>query len=99
MEKAQKLSKKCNELVPDQPIYQDTYGWILYKLGRFVEAEVWLQKAVLVEAGSADILEHYGDVLYQVNRTQEALEYWKQSTGCWRQLRNIKPKNSRGNPS
>ena len=82
LERAQKLSKKCNELVPDQPIYQDTYGWILYKLGRFVEAEVWLQKAVLVEAGSADILEHYGDVLYQVNRTQEALEYWKKAQGA-----------------
>jgi len=79
LEKALSLSKKCNELMPDQPTYQDTYGWILYKLGRFSEAEKWLKKAAEGESNNAVILEHYGDVLFRLNRSKEALEYWERA--------------------
>jgi tetratricopeptide (TPR) repeat protein len=35
LDKAERLSKQCNDLMPNEATYQDTYGWILYKLGRF----------------------------------------------------------------
>lgn len=79
LEKALSLSKKCNELMPNQATYQDTYGWILYKLGRFSEAEIWLKKAIEGEENNAVILEHYGDVLFQLNRPKEAIEYWEKA--------------------
>ena len=46
LEKAERMSKQCVELSPNQSTYQDTYGWVLYKLKRFNEAEEWLKKAV-----------------------------------------------------
>lgn len=79
LEKAERMSKQCVELSPNQPTYQDTYGWVLYKLKRFNEAEEWLRKAVEGDGKSPVIIEHYGDVLYQLNHKKEALEYWKKA--------------------
>ena len=73
------MSKQCVELSPSQSTYQDTYGWVLYKLKRFNEAEEWLKKAVEGDSKSPVIIEHYGDVLYQLNHKKEALEYWKKA--------------------
>ena len=81
LEKAERMSKRCVELSPNQSTYQDTYGWVLYKLKRFNEAEEWLKKAVEGDDKSPVILEHYGDVLYQLNHKKEALE-------CWRKAKN-----------
>lgn len=80
LEYAEKLSALCNELEPNQPNYQDTYAWILYKQGKYVQAKDWLEKA-LKAGGSknAVILEHYGDVLYQLNQPEKALEQWKKA--------------------
>tara|TARA_B100001093_G_scaffold476293_1_gene502522 strand:+ start:8354 stop:10102 length:1749 start_codon:yes stop_codon:yes gene_type:complete len=79
LEKAERMSKQCVELSPSQPTYQDTYGWVLYKLKRFNEAKEWLQKAAEGDGKSPVVLEHYGDVLYQLNQKKEALEYWKKA--------------------
>ena len=79
LEKAERMSKQCVELSPNQPTYQDTYGWVLYKLKRFNEAKKWLRKAVEGDGKSPVIIEHYGDVLYQLNQKKEALEYWKKA--------------------
>ncbi|PKP51689.1 MAG: hypothetical protein CVT95_00270 [Bacteroidetes bacterium HGW-Bacteroidetes-12] len=46
LERAEQLSALCNELEPNQPNYQDTYAWILYTQGKFVQAKDWLEKAV-----------------------------------------------------
>ncbi len=79
LEKAERMSKKCIELSPNQSTYQDTYGWVLYKLKRFNEAREWLKKAAEGDSKSPVITEHYGDVLYQLNLKKEALEYWKKA--------------------
>ena len=80
LEEAEKLSKKSNDLSPNEGTYEDTYGWILYKLKRFEEAEDWLKKS-LSHGGdsSAVILEHYGDVLYQMAEKVKAKEYWNKA--------------------
>jgi len=79
LEKAERLSKQCVELSPGEPTYQDTYGWILYKSGRFVEAEKWIKKAIEGGGNNSEILEHYGDILFQIDRKAEALKYWKKA--------------------
>lgn len=79
LEKAESMSKQCVVLSPNQSTYQDTYGWVLYKLKRFSEAKEWLKKAVEGGSESPVITEHYGDVLYQLNYKKEALEYWKKA--------------------
>ena len=82
LEKAERMSKQCVELVPDQSTYEDTYGWVLYKQKRFNEAKEWLGKAINTGDNSPVILEHYGDVLYNLGEKKEALEYWKKAKGA-----------------
>ncbi|MBK7384433.1 MAG: hypothetical protein IPI81_14055, partial [Flavobacteriales bacterium] len=31
LEKAERMSKRSNELAPGQPSYQDTYAWVLFR--------------------------------------------------------------------
>lgn len=75
LEKAEKFSRRCNELKPNNRSYLDTYGWILYQQGKYKEAEEWLARAVKIGSKSA-ISEHYGDVLYKLDKKEEALKYW-----------------------
>ncbi len=80
LDKAAKMAKRATELRPDSPSNQDTYGWVLYKLGYYDEALQWIEKAI--NNGTEDnpvILEHYGDVLWKLGRNDEAVEYWEKA--------------------
>ena len=80
LDKAERLSKQCNDLMPNESTYQDTYGWILYKLGRFTEAKEWLHKSIVnSHIESAVIVEHYADALYMTGAKVEALKFWKKA--------------------
>ncbi|MEM7103110.1 MAG: tetratricopeptide repeat protein [Bacteroidota bacterium] len=77
LDRAENMAWRANELVPNQPSYMDTLGWVFYKKKRFKEAKDWIKKAI--ENGgdtSPQILENYGDVLYQLKEVDEAVEYW-----------------------
>ncbi|MBI3519147.1 MAG: tetratricopeptide repeat protein [Bacteroidetes bacterium] len=75
LEKAEKFSRRSNELAPNNRSFIDTYGWILYQQGKYKEAEEWLGRAAKMGSKSS-ISEHYGDVLYKLDRKEEALKYW-----------------------
>ncbi len=80
LEKAKEMSFNSNLLEPNNGTFQDTYAWILYKLQQYDEALSWIVKAV--ENGSREspvVLEHYGDILYRLNRKNEAFEKWEQA--------------------
>jgi len=80
LERAEELSALCNELEPDQSNYQDTYAWILYKQGKFVQAKEWLEKA-LKNGGESNavILEHLGDTHAKLQNMTKALELWNKA--------------------
>jgi len=79
LQKAEEMSRRSNELKPGQPTYQDTYAWVLFKLGRYAEARTWMEKAIGAGASDAVLAEHYGDILYKLNDTAGALEQWKKA--------------------
>jgi tetratricopeptide (TPR) repeat protein len=80
LEKAKQMALRANEIDPESPSFMDTYGWVLYKLGEYEEAEIWVKKSIEhPEDDSAVVLEHYGDILYKLGRHQEALEYWQRA--------------------
>lgn len=81
LDKAAEMAKTANDLFPNNASFNDTYGWILYEQGKFLEAEQWIKKS-LSNGGevSGTVLEHYGDVLYKLNNEDKrALEYWKKA--------------------
>ncbi len=77
LERAEALSKKCNQVEPNNSSYQDTYGWILYQMNKLEDAKLWIGKAIDNGGkGNATLLEHYGDVMFKLGNTDEALNYW-----------------------
>jgi tetratricopeptide (TPR) repeat protein len=77
LDKAESMSKKAVTLDPKNSSFQDTYGWVLYKLHRYDDARTWVGKALDDKDGvSAEVMEHYGDILYKLGDPNMALEYW-----------------------
>ena len=80
LEKAEKLILKALQFLPESYTFIDTYGWVLFKMKKYEEAEQLLFKALIKsEEKDADILEHYGDVLFQIGKKEEALLFWKKA--------------------
>ncbi len=80
LEEALQMAIHANELVPDNVYYTDTYAWVLYKLGRYKEAEKMMKKCLSLEKNpSGANLEHYGDILLKLGKDSEAKEYWKKA--------------------
>jgi len=72
------MSAKSVKLDPENPANMDTYGWVLYKLGRFTEAAEWVEKAVsATPAADADLLEHLGDIYFKLGNTDKAVINWQ----------------------
>lgn len=80
LDKAEKMGLKANQLVKDNSSYEDTYAWVLYKKKNYDEAKRWQEKA-LEHGGEKNgtLLEHYGDILFQLGQTDKAYEYWQKA--------------------
>lgn len=79
LEKAERMSRKSNELEPNNISFLDTYAWILFKLGRYSEALTWMEKAIANGARSGEMFEHLGDILFKLGEKDRALEAWKKA--------------------
>ncbi len=80
LEKAKILSKKSNDLSPDVSSYQDTYAWVLFCMKDYENALVWIKKALSHNGTSNSVIvEHYGDILYKLNKKDDAFEQWKKA--------------------
>ena len=80
LEEAIEMSKKSNELSPNNASFQDTYAWILYQQKEYELAKIWLIKAY--ENGgkvSPVITEHLGDVYFKLGDSSSALLYWQKA--------------------
>ena len=53
---------------------------MFYQKGIYDKAQEWLERA-LTSGGdqSAVIVEHYGDVLFQLGKVSEAIQQWKKA--------------------
>jgi len=54
----------------------DSWGWALYKNGRFAESEEVLRKAAALSPFSPEVHRHLGEALLKLNRLHDALEEW-----------------------
>jgi tetratricopeptide (TPR) repeat protein len=77
--RALEMARFAVEAEPDNHSYQDSLGWVLYKLGRPAEALDWLKKAVSGEDPDGVILDHLGDCHLKLGQKQEALAAWRKA--------------------
>ena len=79
--KAAQMAKKANELQPNNASFEDTYAWVLFKMGNYEQALIWIELALThSETQTATLMEHYGDILYFLTRKEaavQAIEKWK----------------------
>jgi tetratricopeptide (TPR) repeat protein len=80
LDEALRMAEQANTLAPNTAAYEDTYGWVLFKSGKYNEAKEWIGKA-LKNGASTDgtVLEHYGDVLFKLGEVDEAVMYWNKA--------------------
>ena len=80
LDKAYRMSKKAITAEPNNATYLDTFGWILYKMGKYFEAKAIFKHAMIYGGNEqAVILDHYGDVLEALGEKEAAIIYWEMS--------------------
>lgn len=78
LEKAEKMSKKTIEMFPEEPNYLDTYAWILYKMKKYEEAKVWMQKAIDISESETFYL-HMAEILKELGEKNESQRYFEKA--------------------
>ena len=80
LDKAEEMSYKTVKAEPTNNTYLDTYAWILFEKGKYVEARIYIDQAMQNGgAKSSVVVEHCGDIYYKNGEAEKALEYWKQA--------------------
>ncbi|MCY4043918.1 MAG: hypothetical protein OXE99_02425, partial [Cellvibrionales bacterium] len=58
---------------PENPILLDSYGWLLYRMGRAEDAAFWVSKA-MIQSPSAKSAAHLGEILWSLGDKEKAKE-------------------------
>jgi len=79
LEYALRMSEKAITAEPDNAAYLDTYGWILFKMGKFYESAQYIEKAIETGNATSVVYEHMGDVYFKIGYKEKAMQFWKKS--------------------
>jgi len=79
LDKAERMSKIALSMEPNNSAYLDTYSWINYLIGKYAIALEYSEKAIRNGNASAEVYEHYGDILLKLNQSDKALKAYKNS--------------------
>jgi tetratricopeptide (TPR) repeat protein len=78
--KAERMSRKTIESDPKNATFLDTFAWIFFKQGQFSLAKIYIERALANEPDpNAEVLEHYGDILWFNNEKETAIEQWNKA--------------------
>ena len=61
----------------DDPYIIDSIGWAYYLVGDYVEAEKLVRKAVKIMPTDPIVNDHYGDILWKLDKKIQANYFWK----------------------
>jgi tetratricopeptide (TPR) repeat protein len=76
---ALEMAKKAIAADPENDAYQDTIGWIYYRMGMYDLALIHIKKSVENRENSAVVIEHLGDVYLKMGDLKEAKSQWKRA--------------------
>ena len=61
----------------NDPYIIDSIGWAYYLISDYVKAEKFLKRAVELMPDDPIVNDHYGDILWKLNRKIQARYFWK----------------------
>ena len=61
----------------NDPFIIDSVGWGYYLVNDFIKAEKFLRRAIELMPNDPIVNDHYGDILWKMDRKIEARYYWK----------------------
>tara|TARA_Y100000590_G_scaffold465200_1_gene636805 strand:+ start:4583 stop:6271 length:1689 start_codon:yes stop_codon:yes gene_type:complete len=70
------MLEKAYKKESDSPYILDSIGWAYYLIGDFIKAEMYLKKAVQLMPNDPIVNDHYGDILWNLNRKMQARYHW-----------------------
>jgi len=79
LEEALDYARRAVSIQPENPSYLDTAGWVYFKLGNIARAKEFIQRSIDAGAESADVFEHFGDVLEAEGNFAEAVTWWQKA--------------------
>lgn len=77
-QEALELIDRARAAEPDEAAIIDSYGWVLYRLGRNTEALVELRRAFTLQK-DAEIAAHIAEVLWVTGKQEEARKFFEES--------------------
>ena len=77
-EEALHYIQEALKLSPSNPIYMDSMGWLLYRMGRITDSLEILYKAYKIDEAPT-IATHLGEVLWVDGQQQKATAIWKKA--------------------
>lgn len=81
LEKAEKMSSTLVKNHPENPIFLDTYAWVLFTREKYKEAKKIIERAIGTGKSTATHFEHYGDILYKLGDVDGAVRQWEKARG------------------
>jgi len=75
---ARELIEKALEISPDNPAYLDSYGWVLYRMGKYKDARKYLERAVELDTDPI-MFDHLGDTYQALGKMEEARHWWRKA--------------------
>lgn len=82
LDKAEQMSAKAVAAEPKNSTYLDTYAWVLYKLGRYADAKIYIDQTLKFSTDSttdSTLYEHAADIYAQLGDYAAAAAFCQQA--------------------
>ena len=76
IDEALKMLEKAYSLKSNDPYIIDSIGWAYFLIDDYLKAEEFLKRAVELMPDDPIVNDHYGDILWKLNRKIQARYYW-----------------------
>ena len=73
------MIQKAVQLDPQNGAFLDSLGWVYFKMGKYVEAEDNLHKAIERTSTDASMHDHLGEIYEKTGKLQLAVAQWERS--------------------
>ena len=77
IDEAMEMLKIAYNSKNNDPYFIDSIGWAYFLIDEYEEAEKYIKRAVELMPDDPIVNDHYGDILWKLNRKIQARYFWK----------------------